>query len=260
MAPSTARATCSQRVNQLTHALAARGLKPGDGIAALLPNGVAPVEVYLAALQAGWYLTPVNWHFTAPEAAYIVADCGAKAFFVHERFAQLGTDTADQAGIPADARFSYGTVPGLTSVTDLRAGQPGTLPADRTAGTTMHYTSGTTGRPKGVRRALTGLDPDDAVVLGAGLLSFFGVTEGQPNAHLLTSPNYHTAVTVFGGGALHMGHTLVCMDGFDAETALALTERYRCTNSHMVPTQFKRMLSLPTEIRAKPTTCPRCAG
>jgi long-chain acyl-CoA synthetase len=239
------------RANQLTHALTARGLKPGDGIAALLPNGAAPVEVYLAALQAGWYLTPINWHFTAPEAAYIAADCGARAFFVHERFAELGTETADKAGIPADARFSFGSVPGFTEVGELRAGQPDTLPADRTAGTTMHYTSGTTGRPKGVRRSLTGLDPDDAVVLGAGLLSFFGITDGQPNAHLLTSPNYHTAVTVFGGGALHLGHTLVCMDGFDAETALALTERYRCTNSHMVPTQFKRMLSLPDEVRAR---------
>ena len=102
-----------------------------------------------------------------------------------------------------------------------------------------------------MRRGLTGLDPDDAVVLASGLLSFFGVTDGQPNAHLLTSPNYHTAVTVFGGGALHMGHTLICMDGFDAETALAVTERYKCTNSHMVPTQFKRMLSLPDEVKAK---------
>ena len=239
------------RANQLTHALRARGLKAGDGIASLLPNGGAPVEVYLAALQAGWYLTPINWHFTAPEAAYIAEDCGAKAFFVHEQFAKLGTETADQAGIPADARFSFGKYRASPRSSDLRAGQPDTLPEDRTAGTTMHYTSGTTGRPKGVRRALTGLDPDDAVVLGAGLLSFFGVTDGQPNAHLLTSPNYHTAVTVFGGGALHMGHTLVCMDGFDAETALALTERYRCTNSHMVPTQFKRMLSLPDETKAK---------
>src|SRR5262249_10541511 len=163
-----------RRVNQLTHALKARGLKPGDGIAAILPNGAAPVEVYLAALQAGWYLTPINWHFTAPEAAYIAADCGAKAFFVHERLARLGAETADQAGIPAEARFSYGNIPGFTDVSELRAGQPDALPEDRTAGTTMHYTSGTTGRPKGVRRALTGLDPDDAVVLGAGLLSFFG--------------------------------------------------------------------------------------
>jgi long-chain acyl-CoA synthetase len=240
------------RVNQLTHALRARGLQAGDGIATLLPNESAALEVLLAAQQAGWYLTPINWHFTPPEAAYIVADCGAKAFFVHERFAELGASTADAAGIPAAARFSFGAVPGFTSVAGLRDGQPTTLPGDRTAGTTMHYTSGTTGRPKGVRRALTGLDPDDAAALvAAGLLGFFGITDGQPNAHLLTSPNYHTAVTTFGGGALHLGHTMVCMDGFDAETALALTERYRCTNSHMVPTQFKRMLSLPDATKAK---------
>ncbi len=237
------------RVNQLTHALQARGLRPGDGIASLLPNGAAPTEVYLAALQAGWYLTPLNWHFAAPEAAYIASDCRAQAFFADERFAQLAVEVADQAGIPAEARFSFGNVPGFTPVSRLRDGHPTALPEERTAGTTMHYTSGTTGRPKGVRRALTGLDPDDAVVLGAALLSFFGVTDGQPNVHLMTSPNYHTAVTVFGGGALHMGHTLVCMDGFDAETALALTQRYRCTNSHMVPTQFKRMLSLPDEVK-----------
>ena len=111
------------RANQLTHALRARGLKPGDGIASLLPNGVAPVEVYLAALQAGWYLTPINWHFTAPEGAYIAQDCGAKAFFVHERFADLGIDIADQAGIPADARFGYGPVAGFTPVEDLQIGR-----------------------------------------------------------------------------------------------------------------------------------------
>jgi long-chain acyl-CoA synthetase len=239
------------RVNQLTHALRARGLSAGDGIASLLPNGADYVAVYLAALQAGWYLTPINWHFTATEAAYIAADCGAKAFFVHERFGQLGTETADQAGLPDDARFSFGQLPGFTPVSGLLDGQPTTLPDDRTAGATMHYTSGTTGRPKGVRRSLTGFDPDDAMALTAGLLSFFGITEGQPNAHLVTSPSYHTAVTMFGGCALHMGHTLVCMDGFDAQTALTLTERYRCTNSHMVPTQFKRMLSLPAEVRAR---------
>jgi long-chain acyl-CoA synthetase len=239
------------RANQLTHALRARGLEAGDGIASLLPNGAAPVELYLAALQSGWYLTPINWHFTAPEAAYIVADCGAKAFFVDERFAQLGIDAADQAGVPADARFSFVNVAGCTPVEDLRAGQPSSLPDERTAGTTMHYTSGTTGRPKGVRRPLSGMDPDEAMELASFLLQFFGVTQGQPNAHLLTSPNYHTAVTVFGGGALHMGHTLVCMDGWDAEQALALVQRYQCTNSHMVPTQFKRMLSLPDEVKAR---------
>jgi long-chain acyl-CoA synthetase len=239
------------RVNQITHALRARGLRPGDGVAALLPNGAAALEVYLAALQAGWYHTPINWHFTAPEIGYILRDCRARTFFAHHRFGPAAAAAADLAEIPAEARFSYGDVPGFTPVAELRAGQPPGPPAGRTAGTSMHYTSGTTGRPKGVRRALSGLDPDDAMELAAALPQFFGVTAGPPNVHLVTSPNYHTAVTVFGGGALHLGHTLVCMDGWDAELALELVQRHRVTNSHMVPTQFKRMLLLPEQVRAR---------
>jgi long-chain acyl-CoA synthetase len=247
------------RVNQIVHGLRARGLRSGDGIAALVPNGVAPVELLLAALEAGWYYTPVNWHFTVPEIAYIVKDTEAKAFFVHERFAANGIAAADEAGVPADARFSFGEVPGFTPVSELRAGQPTTMPDDRTAGTAMHYTSGTTGRPKGVRRALTGLDPDLSADLLTGLLQFFGITEGGDNVHLVTSPTYHTAVTTFGGSALQFGHTLVCMDGWDALRAIELVDQYRVTNTHMVPTQFKRMLTLPGTCGASMTS-PRCDG
>ncbi|MHB1430910.1 MAG: acyl-CoA synthetase [Streptosporangiaceae bacterium] len=239
------------RANQLVHVLRARGLTEGDGIAAVLPNGVAPIEMSLAALQAGWYFTPINWHFTAPEIGYIVADSGAKAFFVDARFADVGLAAAEQAGVPASARFSYGAVPGFTEAAELRSGQPASTPPGRTAGTAMHYTSGTTGRPKGVRRALSGLDPDAAADLTAALLQFFGITLGQPNVHLITSPNYHTAVTLFGGSALQMGHTVVCMDSWDSERALELVQRYRVTNTHMVPTQFKRLLSLPEDIRRR---------
>jgi long-chain acyl-CoA synthetase len=239
------------RANQLTHALRGLGLRPGDGIAGLLPNGSAALEVYLAALQGGWYYTPINWHFTAPEVGYIVADAEAKAFFVHERFAAVGVAAAEQAGLPAAARIGYGTVPGFTPVTSLATGQPATLPGERTAGSSMHYTSGTTGRPKGVRRPLPGLDPDDAAELNTALLQFFGVPPGHPNVHLVTSPNYHTAVTLFGGAAIHLGHTLACMDSWDAEQALACVERYRVTSTHMVPAHFKRMLSLPPQTRAR---------
>ncbi len=239
------------RVNQITRGLRARGLRAGDGIAAVLPNGAAPVELYLAALQSGWYYTPINWHFTAPEIEHIIRDCGASAFFVHERYAEAGGQAADRAGLPAAARFCYGQVPGFTPAAELRAGQPSGMPGERTAGSAMHYTSGTTGRPKGVRRALSGLDPDDAMELTSALLQLFGITAGPQNVHLITSPNYHTAVTVFGGGALHLGHTLVCMDAWDAEEALALVERYRVTSTHMVPTHFKRMLSLPPATRGR---------
>jgi long-chain acyl-CoA synthetase len=239
------------RVNQLTHGLRARGLRPGDGLAVLLPNGTAALEVYLAALQSGWYLTPVNWHFTVPEIAYIVRDCDAKAFFVHERFAAAGAGAADEAGIPASGRICYGSVPGFTPARSVREGQSPDRPADRVAGTTMHYTSGTTGRPKGVRRELSGLDPDEAGELASLLPQLFGITPGPPNVHLVTSPHYHTAVSVFGGAALMMGHRLVYMDGWDAERALALIERHQVTNTHMVPTHFTRLLALPEETRRR---------
>ncbi len=83
------------RVNQITHGLRQLGQRPGDGIATLLPNGTAPLEVYLAAQQAGWYFTPVNWHFTAAEVEYIVRDSEAKAFFADERFAAAAARAAD---------------------------------------------------------------------------------------------------------------------------------------------------------------------
>jgi len=247
------------RVNQLTHGLRELGLRPGDGLAVLVPNGIAALEVNLAAQQSGWYLTPVNWHFTVPEIAYILRDCEAKAFAVHERFAATGAGAADEAGIPAAGRICYGTVPGFTPVERLRAGRSPDRPGGRTAGTTMHYTSGTTGRPRGVRRELSGLDPDEAAELSTLLPQLFGITPGPPNVHLVTSPHYHTAVSVFGGACVLMGHCLVYMDGWDAERALALVERYRVTSTLWCP---------PTSAgcwpcRRRPggaTTCPRCAG
>src|SRR5262249_57619596 len=111
-----------------------------DGRAALGANGMGRQELSLAGLQAGWYYTPINWHFTAPEIAYIVRDTESKAFFVHERFAQTGAAAADEAGLPADARFGYGTVPGVMEVADLRAGQPGEMALDRTARAAMPHT------------------------------------------------------------------------------------------------------------------------
>src|SRR5437764_172572 len=105
--------------------------------------------------------------------------------------------------------------------------------------------------PNGVRRPLAGLSPEDAAELGCALLQFFGIVPGPPGVHLVTSPNYHTAVTLFAGASLHMGHTLVCMGPWDAEETLAKVDRYQVTSTHMVPTQFKRMLMLPEPARRR---------
>ena len=142
--------------NQLVHALRAQGMGVGDVIATVLPNGAEMIEVYLAALQAGWYLVPINHHLVGPEIAYILRDSGAKVFVADERFADICTAAADEVGLPAEGRLAVGAIAGFSSYRAARDAQPTTLPEDRTIGDVMNYTSGTTGNPKGIFRKLLG--------------------------------------------------------------------------------------------------------
>src|SRR3954469_18624264 len=109
------------RSNQLVHALRGLGVEPGNGICVLVPNGVDGLVLYLAALQAGWYYTPVNWHLTGPEIGYIVADSEAKAFFVHERHAAEGVKGAEEAMLDPRRRFACAgsVVDGFRSYAEL---------------------------------------------------------------------------------------------------------------------------------------------
>ncbi len=114
--------------NRYVHALRALGLEKGDAVAVVLPNGVLPVEVYLAALQAGWYYVPINYRLSPPEIAYIVQDSGAKAIVSHERYASVISTAAEEAGLPTEARLAHGTVPGFSDVEAALAAQPDTRP------------------------------------------------------------------------------------------------------------------------------------
>jgi len=231
------------RSNQLVHTLRARGASIGDTIVTLVPNGVDGLVVYLAALQAGWYFTPLNWHLTAPEVAYILRDCRPAAFLVHPRFAAVAAAAMTEAEFPAAASYSFEDLGAMCDE------QPRDTPSGRTAGRPMFYTSGTSGRPKAVSRPLPGVDPNAGVVGVRFVQKMLGMPLGQPNAHLVTSPVYHAAVTQYAAIALHGGHSLVYMDHFAPEDVLRLVERDRITSTHMVPTQFKRLLSLPPDVR-----------
>ena len=237
--------------NQIVHGLRELGLKKGDCIAVVLPNGAPMIELYLAALQGGWYLTPINHHLTGPEIAYIVQDCEAKAFIADARFAATARAAMEELRFPADARFAIGAVPGFRSFAEWKERQATALPAERSAGSVMFYTSGTTGRPKGVRRGLAPLDPDTVATLFTAFLQMFGIKPLDGNVHLCGSPLYHTAVLTFASCSLHMGHTLVLMDKWTPESCLQAIEKQRVTTSHMVPTQFHRLLALPPEVRAR---------
>jgi long-chain acyl-CoA synthetase len=237
--------------NQLVHGLRALGLDRGDGVAVVLDNSAAMIEAFLAAHQAGWYLTPINWHLTAPEIAYILEDCDAAAVIAAPRVASVVAAACDAADLPAAARLAAGAVPGFRDVADVKAGQPTSAPADRTAGASMTYTSGTTGEPKGVRRPLTGAPPEVVATQQALFLSLFGILPGSPGVHLVGAPLYHTAVLNFATNHLHLGHTLVLMDRWEPEAMLEAVARYRVTSSHMVPTQFNRLLKLPDDARRR---------
>src|SRR5690606_36959633 len=122
------------------------------------------------------------------------------------------------------ARFAVGRIDGFRPFAELTAGQPADMPAERAAGTVMNYTSGTTGKPKGVRRALAPkeVEPDLIAQMMSVVWQMFGVQPEDANVHLCGSPLYHTAVLVYSGNALHLGHAVVLMDKWDNEEALRL--------------------------------------
>jgi len=231
--------------NRVAHGLRKRGIRRGEAVALLARNEIATLTVTLGAMQSGFYVTPVNWHLTAHEVAYIVGDCEAKAFFASERFAETALRAADSLGFPEDARFGFGNVPGFRPFAALTEGQPDTLPDSREAGEIMTYTAGTTGKPKGVKRSLKGQDPDESGAAQGMFLMLFDMKPEDGNVHLVAAPLYHTAVMRFCLSSLHFGHSVVLMDKWTPEECLERIHTHRVTQSHMVPTMFHRMLQLP---------------
>nr|WP_042186182.1 acyl-CoA synthetase [Kibdelosporangium sp. MJ126-NF4]CEL17133.1 O-succinylbenzoic acid--CoA ligase [Kibdelosporangium sp. MJ126-NF4]CTQ91638.1 O-succinylbenzoic acid--CoA ligase (EC 6.2.1.26) [Kibdelosporangium sp. MJ126-NF4] len=235
------------RADRYGRGLQALGLTPGDTVVMALPNSADLLALYFAVLQTGLYVVPVNWHLVGPEVAYIIEDSGAKVFIAHSRF----TDMAIEAGGAVDAKFSVGEIPGFEPLASLGATAAPGRPAERTAGAPMVYTSGTTGRPKGVRRPLTGNDPDDVPPASMWFFGIFGIKPFDDHVHICGSPLYHTAVLNFAGISLQMGHTVVLMEKWDPEEMLRLIQNHKVTHSHMVPTQFHRLLALPQDVRSR---------
>ena len=240
------------QANRVSHGLRALGVQRGDTVAVVLPNGIPMIEVYLGALQIGCYLTPINHHFVGSQIAYIVSDSEARVLVVDACFAEELASALEEIDTGAVACFTVGgdPLPGTRPFDELVEGQPDTPPPDRVAGAAMHYTSGTTGRPKGVKRAIPDLEPDVMGELYAGFQQMFGVQPRDGHVHLTGSPLYHTAVLMWTANSLHLGHTVVLMDKWTPEGMLDRIQRYRVSTSHMVPTQFHRLLALPDDVRA----------
>lgn len=243
-------AQLESRSIQVARALRSRGLRPGDHLAVLATNTARVFDIYWAAMRSGLYLTMVNWHLTAAEAAYIVDDCGARALIVDAALADLGAELAPMT-TGVEVRWAYsGTIAGHEDFDAAAAAEPPHAPADQPRGADMLYSSGTTGRPKGIKPAL----PDRQIGDPGDTMTAMNATVwdvGPDTVYLSPAPLYHAAPLRTCAAVQALGGTVVVMDRFDAQRALAAIEKYRITYSQWVPTMFVRMLRLPEEVRSQ---------
>jgi long-chain acyl-CoA synthetase len=235
-------------INRMVRGLRARGLEPGDSIAVMCTNRPEFLETYYASQRCGLRMTPINRHLTGAEAAYIVENCEAKAFMCAADLGQSVQEAA-AAGGPKLVRINTGGyLPGFEMYNDVVAAEDGADIADPVLGTSMLYTSGTTGRPKGVHR-------DVPATSALNTLNFCGYDEAwatSVDAHLVTGPLYHAAPLAFSVAVPTLwGVPLVLMEEWDPAEALRLIEAHGVTHTHMVPTMFHRLLALPDEVRGK---------
>jgi long-chain acyl-CoA synthetase len=225
------------------------GLEIGDHIAILMENNARYFEVCWAAQRSGLIYTAISSRLTAPEAAYIVEDCQAKALITSHAMRDLAAEL--RAVLPETVKFYMveGTASGCDSWEDAIASQPAEAIADEVEGSDMLYSSGTTGRPKGVSIPIEHTPMGTAPAITTLLMALYGADENS--VYLSPAPLYHAAPLRFNMAMLRIGATCVVMEQFDAVEALRLIERHRVTHSQWVPSMFVRMFKLPESERAK---------
>jgi long-chain acyl-CoA synthetase len=236
------------QANRGAHLFRALGIQPGDTIAVWLPNCPEYLTIYWAAQRAGLYITPISTTLNAGEASYILKDSGARLLVTSD--ALSAPRDLLEAALPPDLKHIYRIGGGTSLLPDwARAvhGYPTTPIADETAGFHMIYSSGTTGRPKGIRLPLSGGPATEPHMLAQSAATSYGIS--PDTIYLSPAPLYHTAPLVFCTSCHRLGATVVILEKFDAEAALSAIERYGVSVTQMVPVMFTRMLRLPEAVR-----------
>jgi long-chain acyl-CoA synthetase len=242
--------------NRLSRLLRAAGLQPGDHVALCLENHPRFLSVLWGAHYAGLYYTAMSSRLTTEEMAYILDDCGARAFITSVHKADQAAELVDrmpgvEVRLMLDSGVGGSAVSGYEAYEEAIAAHPPTpLDEERVEGQDMLYSSGTTGQPKGVKVALPGA-PLGTGADGVTSLAVLLFGADQDTVYLSPAPLYHAAPLRFCRAAHRVGGTVVVMEHFDPEQYLALVERYRCTFSQVVPTMFIRLLKLPPEVRSR---------
>ncbi len=235
--------------NRIAHLLRSLGFRRGDSIAIFSENNEFYFKLCWGAHRAGLFYSCVSSYLTAEEVEYIVSDCNAKGFFTSNAKADVAQILAPSMPGVQHRYMAYGTVEGYQSLEEAMAAQPSTMIADPSEGSDMLYSSGTTGRPKGVRTKLSD-EPYGATPEGLAIITqLYGAS--SETVYLSPAPLYHAAPLRFNLAMQRLGATCIVMENFDPENALDAIGRYQCTHSQWVPTMFIRMLKLPEDVRQK---------
>jgi acyl-coenzyme A synthetase/AMP-(fatty) acid ligase len=236
--------------NRGAHLLRSLGLQRGDAFALWSGNNARFHEITWAMQRSGLYMTPIASKLKAHEAAYIVNDCEAKVLIIDAGLAAAQDMVREAAELcpKVEKIFSLcGPLPGVERWEEARAKMPATPIADQSSGRPMIYSSGTTGRPKGVRMPLSDLPFDSPPY--ALYQEFCPIEPGT--GFVATAPLYHVGTMLMTMSEQQFGATILLMDKFDAEVLLATVDKYRPVRAQFVPTMFSRLLKLPAEVRAK---------
>ncbi len=224
------------------------GLNAGDHIALMLENHPRFLQICWAAQRAGLYYTAISWRLQQQEVEYIVNNCEARVFITSNECREVAHALNGRIPNVEKCYMIDAVIPGFESWEAAIASMPKGPIADQTEGQSMLYSSGTTGYPKGIKRALSGLPFGEANALPV-MTTLYGADESS--IYLSPAPLYHAAPLGFSMACLRSGIQVVVMEHFEAERALKYIERYRVTHSQWVPTMFVRMLKLPDEVRTK---------
>ena len=237
-----------ERSNQIAHLFREHGIVPGDTIAIFAENSPRYFEIAWAAQRSGLYYVCISSRLTAPEVEYILSDSGARIVIASAGLSSVASEV--NATTKLDAYWSIdGEIFGYQKLEDIREGKPVTPIADEMMGTDMLYSSGTTGRPKGIRPPLEqGIAIDEPSVL-VQLAQVLAKAQGDDMVYLSPAPLYHAAPLRWCMSFTRMGATLIIMEKFDPEKYLQLVEKYKVTHTQLVPTMFVKMLKLPKEVR-----------
>ena len=252
---STSWSELDERVRRWCGALRRHGLGQGDCVVAMLGNQVELVELSLACLQGGWLLVPLNWHWVADEVRYVLADAGAAAVVVDTRWRGVVAEALELPGAPeVPLQVVVGATEDLgamSSPEELLGSGPGEELVDPSRGGPMFYTSGTTGRPKGVRGSLAqvGGPPEIWTLMAHSFRPVLQLPEDGDAVQGICGPMYHSAQWVISMFALLCGATVVLQHRFDPDALLELIDRQGVTHLHLVPTQMSRLLRLPQQRR-----------